>query len=38
MDGTILRRLRELRKEGICVYKVIDPVDSIYEKVKKDES
>lgn len=37
MDGTILRRLRELRKEGTCVYKVIDPINSIYEKVKTDE-
>lgn len=33
MDGTILRRLRELRESGRCVYKVVDPVNSIYEKI-----
>lgn len=32
MDGSILRRLRELRESGDCPYKVIDPVDGIYEK------
>ncbi|HET8885584.1 MAG TPA: hypothetical protein VFM70_04435 [Salinimicrobium sp.] len=34
MDGTILRRLRELRTSGECVYKVVNSVDSIYEKVE----
>jgi len=32
MDGSILRRLRELRESGHCPYKVIDTIDSIYEK------
>lgn len=32
MDGTITRRLRELRKSGECDYKVINPNDGIYEK------
>lgn len=33
MDGSILRRLRELRESGKCVYKVIDSANGIYEKV-----
>jgi hypothetical protein len=33
MDGSILRRLRELRKDGICTYKVVDSVNAIYKKV-----
>ncbi len=33
MDGTITRRLRELRESGECPYKVIDTVDGLYEKV-----
>ncbi len=33
MDGTILRRLRELRKSGECNYKVINTIDGIYEKL-----
>lgn len=32
MDGSILRRLRELRESGHCPYKVIDTIDGIYEK------
>lgn len=32
MDGTITRRLRELREDGVCKYKVINPVDGVYEK------
>ncbi len=32
MDGSILRRLRELRESGHCPYRVIDTVDGIYEK------
>lgn len=32
MDGTILRRLRELREDGDCPYRVSDPVNSIYTK------
>lgn len=33
MDGTILRRLRELREDGQCPYKAIDPVNAIYMKL-----
>ena len=33
-DGTITRRLRELRDEGTCCYKVIDTHKSIYQKEK----
>lgn len=33
MDGTILRRLRELRESGECPYKAIDPVNAIYMKL-----
>lgn len=33
MDGTTLRRLRELRADGICVYKVWDSQKAIYQKV-----
>jgi len=33
MDGTILRRLRELRESGDCPYKAIDPVNAIYMKL-----
>jgi hypothetical protein len=33
MDGSILRRLRELRKDGICTYKVVDSINAIYQKV-----
>ena len=33
MDGTILRRLRELRESGECPYEVIDNFQSIYKKV-----
>lgn len=33
MDGTILRRLRELRTKGVCPYKVKDQAQSIYQKV-----
>lgn len=32
MDGTILRRLRELRESGDCPYQVIDQVNGIYQK------
>lgn len=34
MDGTILRRLRELREAGRCPYKVKDQAQSIYQKIK----
>lgn len=34
MDGTILRRLRELRESGHCPYKVIDTVKGIYQKIE----
>ena len=33
MDGTILRRLRELRESGECPYKAIDTVNAIYMKL-----
>jgi len=33
MDGTILRRLRELRADGITPYKIFDNQKSIYEKL-----
>lgn len=33
MDGSILRRLRELRESGECRYRVINSTDGIYEKV-----
>ena len=33
MDGTILRRLRELRADGECVYKPKDSINAIYEKL-----
>ena len=33
MDGTITRRLRELREDGLCQYKVVNPGDGIYEKI-----
>ncbi len=33
MDGSILRRLRELRESGECKYKVINYIDGIYEKL-----
>ena len=33
MDGTILRRLRDRRESGECPYKVIDSVNSIYQKI-----
>ena len=36
MDGTITRRLRELREDGICQYKVLNPVDGIYEKIDEE--
>jgi len=32
MDGTILRRLRELRNEGVAFYKVINSGQGVYEK------
>lgn len=32
MDGTILRRLRELRSSGDCPYKVIDTTNGVYKK------
>jgi hypothetical protein len=32
MDGSILRRLRELREDGLTPYKCIDQVNCIYEK------
>ena len=31
-DGSILRRLRELREDGLLDYRVIDNAKSIYEK------
>ncbi len=34
LDGTILRRLRELRDDKILNYVVIDTVNSIYEKIE----
>ena len=34
MDGTILRRLRELRESGECDYKVIDTFKGIYQKIE----
>jgi hypothetical protein len=34
MDGTILRRLRELRGESVCLYRVIDPDKGKYLKVR----
>ncbi len=33
MDGTILRRLRELREDGLTPYEVFDSAKSIYKKV-----
>ena len=33
MDGTILRRLRELRDDNLCPYKVVDTTNGIYEKI-----
>lgn len=33
MDGTILRRLRELRADGECNYRVFDSAMAKYEKV-----
>jgi len=33
MDGTILRRLRELRKEGKCPYEVKDNRIGLYKKI-----
>lgn len=36
MDGSILRRLRELRESGECPYKVIDTINGIYEKQDAD--
>lgn len=33
MDGSILRRLRELREDGICPYTVVDKVNAIYKKL-----
>jgi len=33
MDGSILRRLRELRESGECKYQVINSLDGIYEKL-----
>jgi hypothetical protein len=33
MDGTILRRLRELRAEGVINYRVKNNELSIYEKI-----
>lgn len=33
MDGSILRRLRELRESGECNYKVTNPIEGIYEKL-----
>lgn len=33
MDGTILRRLRELREEGLTPYKVLNSDKGIYEKI-----
>ena len=32
-DGTISRRLRELREDGLLDYRVIDNAKSIYEKI-----
>ena len=32
MDGTILRRLRELREDGLASYKVVNSAKGIYEK------
>jgi len=32
MDGSILRRLRELRETGECNYKVKDSINGIYTK------
>lgn len=32
MDGTILRRLRELRADGVLMYKAVDPSKAIYQK------
>lgn len=37
MDGTILRRLRELRDDKTLDYIVIDKVNSIYQKITGDE-
>ncbi len=34
MDGTVLRRLRELRAEGILNYRVFDTHKSLYEKIQ----
>ncbi len=34
LDGSILRRLRELRETGECPYKVIDNINGIYRKLK----
>lgn len=34
LDGTILRRLRELRESGECPYKVIDSINGIYQKIE----
>lgn len=36
-DGTITRRLRELRDDDICPYKVVDSHRSIYEKELKKQ-
>jgi hypothetical protein len=37
MDGTILRRLRELRADRLeCNYRCVDPELSIYKKVNYD--
>lgn len=33
LDGNIMRRLRELREDGICPYKVINNAKSIYSKL-----
>tara|TARA_R110002167_G_scaffold81296_6_gene222720 strand:+ start:7660 stop:7899 length:240 start_codon:yes stop_codon:yes gene_type:complete len=33
MDGSILRRLRELRADGVCTYRVVDPANAIYSKI-----
>ena len=35
MDGSILRRLRELRETGECPYSVKDTINGIYTKNEK---
>lgn len=38
MDGSILRRLRELRKSGDYPYKVIDPINGVYQKLNNQQN